>query len=180
MELNVQQRARRVRILILDVDGVLTDGGLYYDLQGQISKRFNVQDGLGIKLAQAAGLEVGVITGLESEAVKKRILELGIKRYYAGFLDKRALIDQICQDVGCELTELAYLGDDWVDAGPLSMVGLPMAVANAQPEIKEMSLWVSSLPGGGGAVREAIRFILLAQNKLQPLWQQWLEKVSPR
>ena len=84
-----------IRLLVLDVDGVLTDGGLYYDLQNQVMKRFDVQDGLGIKIAQKAGIHVAVITGLESPAVASRVRDLGITDYYAGFLDKRACLEEV-------------------------------------------------------------------------------------
>jgi 3-deoxy-D-manno-octulosonate 8-phosphate phosphatase (KDO 8-P phosphatase) len=165
--------ARNIRMLVCDVDGVLTDGGLYYDDQGRISKRFDVQDGFGIKLAQTAGLEVGIITGLESEAVRARIAELGVREYYAGRKNKIDLLQDVCGRNGLQLEHIAYMGDDWVDAAPLSRVGLPMAVANAQPEIKGLAAWVSSRQGGHGAVREAVRFILQVQNKLEPAWQRW-------
>ena len=165
--------ARNIRMLVCDVDGVLTDGGLYYDDQGRISKRFDVQDGFGIKLAQTAGLEVGIITGLESEAVRARIAELGVREYYAGRKNKIDLLQDVCGRNGFQLEHIAYMGDDWVDAPPLSRVGLPMAVANAQPEIKGLAAWVSSRQGGHGAVREAVRFILQVQNKLESAWQRW-------
>lgn len=164
--MNAEDLARKVRMLVCDVDGVFTDGGLYYDDSGRISKRFHVQDGLGVKVAQQAGLEVGVITGLESEAVRLRMLELGVGEYHAGMKNKVQLLDDICKRKGLSPDQTAYLGDDWVDLGPLSLVGLPMAVANAQPEVKACAAWVSTVSGGHGAVREAIRFILQAQGKL--------------
>ncbi len=165
--------ARRVRMLVLDVDGVLTDGGLYYDRDGMAMKRFNVQDGLGIKLAQAAGLEVAVITGLDAPAVELRVRELKIEEYFAGRLRKRDVLLDICRRHGLELHELAYLGDDWVDITPLKLVGLPMAVVNAQPETRRLAAWISSSPGGHGAVREAVRFLLLAQNRLEASHGEW-------
>ncbi|GAB6176631.1 HAD-IIIA family hydrolase [Desulfobaculum senezii] len=171
-----KERAKNVRVLVLDVDGVLTDGGLYYDASGHVSKRFNVQDGLGVKLAQGAGLVVAVITGLKSKAVEKRVRELGIKDYYAGHTAKIPLLQKICDTHGVTMDEVAYLGDDWVDAGPLANVGLPMAVANAQPEIHDMAVWVSECRGGNGAVRDAIRFILDAQGKLDILWAEWKQR----
>ncbi len=173
MPANPAKLAKKVRVLVLDVDGVLTDGGLYYDSEGNVSKRFNVQDGLGIKLAQAADLEIAVITGLKSAAVEKRVRELGIDEFHAGHLEKVPLLDKIRSARGLEFDQMAYLGDDWVDAGPMDVVGLPMAVANAQPEILEMAQWISSNNGGHGAVREAIRFILSAQGKLEGAWEAW-------
>lgn len=171
---DILQRARDVRLLVLDVDGVLTDGGLFYDAEGRILKRFNVQDGLGIKLAQAAGLELAVITGLDSPAVAHRVKELGIDEYHAGHLVKVDLLRAICGRKGLPLERTAYLGDDWVDAAPMRVVGLPMAVANAQPEILGLAAWISRAPGGQGAVREAIRFLLEAQGTLEGLWRTWL------
>ena len=165
--------AARIRMLVIDVDGVLTDGGLYYDDKGRITKRFNVQDGLGIKLAQAAGLQLAVMTGLSSPAVQARISELGITRYYHGFKNKVPIIEQMARDEGISLKEMAYIGDDWVDAGPLLRVGLPMTVPNAQPEIKQIAGWISQSPGGHGAVREAIVLILRAQGRLEKQWEKW-------
>jgi len=124
-----------VKLLILDVDGVLTDGGLYYDHEGNVTKRFNVQDGLGIKIAQSFGLDIAVITGLKHGAVEKRVRELGITEYHAGHVDKVPLMDAIRGRLNLERSAVAYLGDDWVDAGVMGAVGLPMAVSNAQPEI---------------------------------------------
>ena len=169
-----EERARGIRLLILDVDGVLTDGGLYFDDQGRVMKRFNVQDGLGIKMAQSAGLEFAIITGLNSTSVATRITELGIAEYHPGHTKKAPIIRDICARRQLDLVQVAYLGDDWVDAAALRLVGLPMAVANAQPEIKELAAWTSQASGGHGAAREAIRFILTAQGKYESIWRQWL------
>ncbi|MFO8032901.1 MAG: HAD hydrolase family protein [Desulfohalobiaceae bacterium] len=173
--MSAEVAAWAVKMLICDVDGVFTDGGLYYDAWGKISKRFHVQDGLGVKLAQTAGLPVAVITGLESEAVKLRFQELGVQEYHAGKLGKLQTLQDICQRHDLDPLQLAYLGDDWVDAQIMGRVGLPMAVCNAQPEILGISAWISSLAGGQGAVREAIRFILQAQGKWQGLWSNWVD-----
>ena len=168
-----EESAKNIRILLCDLDGVFTDGGLYYDNNGKVTKRFHVQDGFGIKLAQAADLEVGVLTGLESEAVRKRIDELGIKEYYAGKFDKAEIINDISHRHNIQLQDIAFVGDDWVDAVPMSRVGLPVAVANAQPEIKDLATLLTEKPGGSGAVREVVNFILGAQNKMSQLWEKW-------
>ena len=162
-----------VKLLILDVDGVLTDGGLYYDHQGNVAKRFHVQDGLGIKIAQSLGLGIAVITGLNHGAVEKRVRELGITEYHAGHVDKVPLMEGICSRTGCDRSQVAYLGDDWVDAGVMRAVGLPMAVANAQPEIVRLARWVTRLPGGQGAVREAIMFLLGCRGQYDAAWEKW-------
>lgn len=172
--MTAEQRAQKIVLLILDVDGVLTDGGLYYDDQGRVSKRFHVQDGLGIKMAQSVGLECAAITGLDSPAVAARMRELGIAEYHPGHTKKAPIIQNICMRKNLNLAQVAYLGDDWVDAAPMRMAGLPMAVANAQPEIKELAAWISTLNGGCGAAREVIRFILKCQGKHANIWNTWL------
>ncbi|WP_432736000.1 KdsC family phosphatase [Maridesulfovibrio sp. FT414] len=173
--MSAKVRAAKIRLLILDVDGVLTDGGLYYDHEGNVMKRFNVQDGLGIKFAQQAGLELAVITGLNHGAVEKRISELGITEYYPGHKEKLPFYEKLLSEKGLTDEEVAYLGDDWIDAPVMLRVGLPMTVRNAQPEIFGISRWISSKEGGHGAVREAISFILDAQGKLASIWREWAE-----
>ncbi len=172
----MKEIVKKIKVLITDVDGVLTDGGLYYTDEGTVFKKFNVQDGLGVKLAQYAGLEVIVITGLRSDAVKERILSLGIEEYYQGHLRKEDVIKEIAKKKGIKFEEMAYIGDDWVDGPPMKMVGLPMAVNNAQPEIKSLALWISKKDGGDGALREAINYILECQGKLRLLWENWLNQ----
>lgn len=171
--MRAEQLAKDIRVIVLDCDGVLTDGGLYYDAQGNVSKRFNVQDGLGIKVAQEAGIHVAVITGLESEAVKSRIMTLGIDDYFAGFLDKMECLEKIRAKYGITLQNMAYVGDDWVDLGPMRAVGFPVAVANAQPETKDIAKLITQARGGDGAVREIIRFVLKAQGKLAEAMSRW-------
>jgi 3-deoxy-D-manno-octulosonate 8-phosphate phosphatase (KDO 8-P phosphatase) len=171
--MDLMRRARRVGLLVLDVDGVLTDGGLWYDAAGAIRKRFHVHDGLGIKLAQQAGLAVAMVSGLDQGAAAARARELGVAEYHGGHVRKLPIVEGILSRAGLALDQTAFLGDDWVDAPVMARVGLPMAVADAQPEILDMALWVSRRPGGQGAVREAIRFLLAAQGKLDGLWRSW-------
>lgn len=171
--MKVRDLARGIKLLVLDVDGVLTDGGLYYDSRGDVAKRFDVQDGLGIKLAQESGIHVAVISGLDSVAVESRVRELGIEEYHPGHREKIPVLKEICAKLEIGLENTAYLGDDWVDASPMRVVGLPMAVANAQPEISRAALWTSTRSGGRGAVREAIMFILDCQDKTHALWRKW-------
>jgi 3-deoxy-D-manno-octulosonate 8-phosphate phosphatase (KDO 8-P phosphatase) len=172
--MNAESLARDIRLMVLDVDGVLTDGGLYYDESGCVQKRFNVQDGLGIKLGPQAGIEFAVITGLESPAVKRRVTELGIGHYYYGHHRKVPAMREISEKTGIPFAQMAYVGDDWVDAAPMRLVGLPIAVPNARPEILRIAAWATRAMGGHGAVREALDFILRAQGKLDALWQEWL------
>ncbi|ACS80315.1 KdsC family phosphatase [Maridesulfovibrio salexigens] len=171
--MSAKVRAEKIKLLILDVDGVLTDGGLYYDKDGNVTKRFNVQDGLGIKFAQQAGIELAVITGLNHGAVEKRVTELGITEYYPGQKEKLPFYEKLLKEKGLKDEEVAYVGDDWIDVPVMLRVGLPMAVKNAQPEIFGISKWISNRDGGHGAVREAISFILDAQGKLNDIWKEW-------
>lgn len=169
----IVRRAKAVRLLVFDVDGVLTDGGLYYDANGQYAKRFDVQDGLGIKAAQAVGLHLAVITGLDSKAVYNRVSELDIEEYVAGRVEKASAFEAICDRYDIAPSQTAYVGDDWVDAGPMRLAGLPMAVPNAQPEILRLAVHVLSRPGGHGAVREAIRLVLFCQGRLGGDLESW-------
>jgi 3-deoxy-D-manno-octulosonate 8-phosphate phosphatase (KDO 8-P phosphatase) len=170
---DAERLGANVKLLVLDVDGVLTDGGLYYDHEGRVSKRFNVQDGLGIKIAQSLGLNLAVITGLNHGAVEARVRELGITEYHPGYKDKVPLMDAIRERMGLARSEVAYLGDDWVDAGVMRAVALPMAVANAQPEILDLAKWISRRSGGQGAVREAVMFLLRCRGQFDAAWEQW-------
>lgn len=165
--------AKNIKLLVLDVDGVLTDGGLYYGDEGIVMKRFNVQDGFGIKLAQAAGVEIGVITGLNQKPVEARISELGVKHYMPGKHDKAPLFKDMCAKVGVELSEAAFMGDDWIDVGAMKLAGLAMSVPNALPEVLDAADWISTRNGGHGAVREAIDFILEARGLKEEAWKQW-------
>ncbi|MEJ5243126.1 MAG: HAD hydrolase family protein [Desulfomicrobiaceae bacterium] len=170
---HVAEAARKVRLLVLDVDGVLTDGGLYYDAHGHIQKRFHVHDGLGIKMALHGGLQIAVITGLDSAAVRARVTELGIPHYYPGFHRKMDSLARILADEGLEPEQAAYLGDDLVDLAPMRTVGLPLAVPNARPEVLTQALWVTPHSGGHGAVRDAVELILRAQGNWESICAHW-------
>lgn len=169
----VEKLARNVRLLVLDVDGVLTDGGLYYDADGLAFKRFDVHDGIGIRLAKSAGIEVAVLSGMAAPCVEKRLEILGITEYHGGSDNKRALLDAMRRRLGLDWREIAYLGDDWVDLAPMLAVGLPAAVANAMPEVREVARYVTRLGGGHGAVREFVDFILTCQGKRDALLENW-------
>lgn len=167
--------AKKIKLLVLDVDGVLTDGGLYFDDNGMALKRFNVQDGFGIKLAQSVGIEIAVITGLNQRPVESRIRELGITHYYAGKHDKAPLFKEICQNVGVLCKEAAFMGDDWIDISTMQTAGFALSVPNGVPETVEAADWVSTRRGGDGAVREAIMFILEARGLKDEALKQWAE-----
>jgi len=162
---HTQLAAQKIRLLVLDVDGVLTDGSIYYSNSGDELKAFNIQDGLGIKLLQGAGIEVAIITGRSSNLLSRRTDELGINQVIQGREDKLTALEELLAANPYALDEIAYIGDDLPDLAVIRRVGLGMTVANASTTVAEHAHWQSSRDGGRGAVREAAEFILKAQNK---------------
>ena len=167
--LSATARARRIRVLLMDVDGVMTDGRVYLQsFPGDVAlemKAFHSQDGAGLKLARLAGLRTGVITGRESSATTRRASENGIEFVYQGRDEKSAPYEEILRLAQARDEEVAFVGDDLPDLPVLRRVGLAIAVANAVPEIKKAAHLVTKRSGGDGAVREVIEFILKAQGK---------------
>ncbi len=155
-----------IKLLILDVDGVLTNGQIIYDNNGNELKCFNVKDGLAIKQAQNLGINIAIITARNSEVVQKRAHELGITYLYQGQKDKLVAFHKLISELKLDAQEVAYLGDDWPDLPVLKKVGLPAVVQDCEPMIKQYAKYITTNNGGNGAVRELIYFILAAQNKL--------------
>jgi 3-deoxy-D-manno-octulosonate 8-phosphate phosphatase (KDO 8-P phosphatase) len=156
-------RAAGVRLFLMDVDGVLTDGGIIFDASGVETKRFNVRDGHGIKMLQRAGVPVGIITGRTSEVVTIRARELGIDIVRQGTFDKLAACREILAGTGILPAETAYAGDDIVDLPLLRAVGFSAAPSDAEPYVLDAVHYVASRPGGQGAVREITEFLLRAR-----------------
>lgn len=157
------ERASRVKMLVLDVDGVLTDGRLYFDNQGNEMKAFCTRDGLGIKALQGQGIELAFITGRQSEIVAQRASQLGVKHVYQGRNDKLNAFNELLSDTGMEEENVCYSGDDWIDIPVLDRVGLSVTVADADRVVKNRVHWVTSRGGGKGAVREICDLILAAR-----------------
>ncbi|HEY4707035.1 MAG: phenylphosphate carboxylase subunit delta [Deltaproteobacteria bacterium GWA2_55_10] len=166
------QKIKKIRLVIFDVDGVLTDGRIIFDAAGTETKFFDVKDGHGIKLLMRAGIETAIITARESKVVFHRAQDLGIALVYQGVKDKKRSLDDIAARTGIALAEMAYMGDDIIDLPVLTRVGLSATVADAVDEVREMADFVSSKPGGRGAVREMVELILKTQGK-------WDEVVKP-
>jgi 3-deoxy-D-manno-octulosonate 8-phosphate phosphatase (KDO 8-P phosphatase) len=160
------EKARQVKLLVLDVDGVLSDGSLHYTDSGAEAKAFFTPDGLGIKLLQRAGVDVAIITGRRSAIVERRAQELGIEHYVQGRDDKLAALRELLNETGLDLSAVAYMGDDLQDLGAIQACALGMTVADGDEFVASHADWRSQRPGGRGAVREACEFILLAQDKL--------------
>lgn len=164
-------RAREVRVLLLDVDGVLTDGTLIYSHEGQESKAFNTQDGFGLRLLREAGVELGVITARSSEAVTRRCANLKMRYVYQGADSKLTAYQEILDQSGCRPFEVAYMGDDWLDLALITRVGFSAAPANAVVEVREAVHYTTERTGGKGAVREVCNLILEAKGRYQELVQ---------
>ncbi len=144
----------RVQLLVLDVDGVLTDGSLYYTERGEELKQFHVRDGQGMQLVQQAGIPIALISGNASAAVQQRARVLGVTHVFLGIKDKLATLTTLCAQLGIVLSNVAYVGDDVNDLPALRAVGCPCTVADATAENRACAVYITHLPGGRGAVRE--------------------------
>jgi 3-deoxy-D-manno-octulosonate 8-phosphate phosphatase (KDO 8-P phosphatase) len=160
----LDKRLGAVRILILDVDGVLTDGRIIINDHGEETKCFNVKDGYGIRALLDAGIEVAVITGRQSSVVEHRAKDLGIRSIYQGVADKKSACIRLLEEKQLAGDQACYIGDDLPDIPVLRYVGLPVAVADAVKEAREAALYITEKNGGNGAVREVCELILKAQN----------------
>ncbi len=166
--MDLKDKALRVKLLLLDVDGVLTDGRLYYTSEGEEIKVFHVRDGLGIKLAQRAGIRVGVISGRKSQALLKRLEELQIEEIHLGHNQKLPLLEDLIKGLSLDFEEIAFVGDDYVDLPILKRVGFPVVVKDAPEELKKHALYITKAKGGEGAVREVVELLL----KLRDQWEE--------
>jgi 3-deoxy-D-manno-octulosonate 8-phosphate phosphatase (KDO 8-P phosphatase) len=155
--------AARIRLLVLDVDGVLTDGRLWYDTDGRELKSFHVRDGYGIQQLQAAGIGVAVISGRSSGAAAARLAELRVPHVYLGRNDKKAVLDGLLGELGIAAAQVACVGDDTTDLEIMQMCGLGITVADAHPEMLTRAMWITSQGGGRGAVREVCELLLAAR-----------------
>jgi 3-deoxy-D-manno-octulosonate 8-phosphate phosphatase (KDO 8-P phosphatase) len=161
----VRKKAQDIKLLLLDVDGVLTDGGIIIDDRGVETKHFNVRDGQGIVLLMRAGIEVGLITARTSKAVRYRAKELGLRIVHQGVQSKVTVYGEIRRQTGLADTQIAYIGDDIGDLQILHRVGLAVTVNDGWPELFRFVDYVTETPGGKGAVREVAELLLKAQNK---------------
>ncbi len=163
---NLWKKARQIRLLALDVDGVLTDGRLYFSAAGEELKAFNTLDGHGIKMLQASGVQVAIITGRSSGLVARRAADLGIQHLYQGREDKLVALQELWDATGYSAADTAYVGDDWPDLPALRKAALGIAVANAAPELRQHADWCTRARGGEGAVREVCQLLMQAQGTL--------------
>ena len=172
--IDLVQRARNVHLLVLDVDGVLTDGKLYFLADGSEAKAFSTLDGQGIKMLMNSGVNVAIITGRTSTIVERRATNLGIMHLIQGREDKRTALDELLSSLQLSYDQVAYLGDDLPDLAAIRCVALGVAVANANTFVRQHALAVTSLRGGEGAARELCEFIMAAQDTLNAAQNAYL------
>lgn len=169
--MGIRKLAKKIKLLILDVDGVLTDGRIIYDSKGRDLKLFDVHDGLGVYVLNRMGIKTILITAKGSKAIKPRAKDMHVDKVYENIIPKTKIYENILKDYGITDNEVCFVGDDLVDIGILKRVGLPVAVLNSCAEVKQASLYVTKRSGGRGAVREVAEFILKSQGK----WQEALK-----
>jgi 3-deoxy-D-manno-octulosonate 8-phosphate phosphatase (KDO 8-P phosphatase) len=172
----VRNKAKQILLLLLDVDGVLTDGRIIIDDRGVETKQFHVRDGQGISLLMRGGIEVGLITARSSASVRYRAKELGIRLVRQGVRDKWLAYEEIKRQRGLRDRQIAYVGDDVLDLPLLRTAGLAVSVADGAPELRAVADWVTVAGGGLGAVREVAELLLKSQNKWRPLIDKLVEK----
>jgi len=172
--MKLDQRCQSIELILADVDGVLTGGGIVFDNQGIETKQFHIRDGLGIRLWQRAGYKFGLVTGRTSNIVRMRAAELGIEIVRQTAEDKLPAVQEILSELGIAPEKVCYIGDDLPDVPAVRAAGLGVAVADACPELREAAHHVTSLRGGEGAVRELIETILKAQRRWDGLIQKYV------
>jgi len=169
----IMEKAARIRLVIFDVDGVLTDGSLYIGDDGQEYKAFYSKDGLGMKMLQKSGVQIGIITARSSQVVRLRMESLGIQHVYQGREDKLPAFEELQAKLKLDLSEIAYVGDDVVDLPIMRRVGLALTVQDAHHEAVRQAHWQTALPGGRGAAREICELLLTAQGNMHAALERY-------
>lgn len=167
------ESAKKIKLVIFDIDGVMTDGGLIFGDDGQQYKRFDVKDGQGLRLLQKAGIQIGIISARKSKVVEQRMHELDIEHIYQGQQQKRQAYEALKTKLALGDDEVAFVGDDLPDLSIMLRAGLALTVSNAHTLIKQHADWVAPSKGGHGAVREICEFILRAQNKYEEIIEEY-------
>ncbi|ACV26072.1 3-deoxy-manno-octulosonate-8-phosphatase KdsC [Kangiella koreensis] len=175
----VLNKASNIKLLICDVDGVLSNGQVIIGNNSEELKTFNIKDGFGIKCLQKSGIAVAIITGRNSKIVEKRCQELGIEHYYQGQSNKQEAFDTLCKDLSVQPEQICHIGDDLPDLPLLVQVGLGVTVADGHWLMQQHADWITQNNGGFGAVREVCDLILHSQNKLEAIHQDYLTKAQP-
>jgi len=171
---SAKARLKRIELMVFDVDGVLTDGGLFYGPQGEVLKRFDVKDGHGLVMARLVGLKAAILTARTSEIVERRGAELKLSAVMQGQRDKGPALRALCESLGVKLEHTSYMGDDTNDLAPMALAGLAACPGDAVDEVKRAAHAVSSRPGGKGAARELVEAVLKARG----VWTKALEAMG--
>ena len=164
--MDIIEKAKNIKLVIFDIDGVMTDGSLFFDNQGEEYKAFNSLDGHGLRMLQECGVRAAVITGRQSKLVQHRMHDLGINLLYQGYRDKTPAFEMLMKEVNLQKYEITYVGDDVVDLPIMSQLDFAIAVQNAHPFVKQHAHWITERSGGRGAVRDVCEFILEAKGLL--------------
>jgi len=172
---SIERRALRIKLLLMDCDGVLTDGRLWLLESGEEQKSFHTHDGLGLSLLHRAGLKSGIITGRSSQTVTRRAAELGVEFVQQGDAEKTEAFEQVMQLAGVVENEVAFIGDDLTDIPLMQRSELAIAVADARPEAVSVAHYVTAAPGGHGAVREVVELILKSQGRWNEIVEHYLK-----
>jgi len=167
-----KKNLKNLKMIAMDVDGVLTDGKIFFDQNGEEIKSFNALDGLGIVLARKSGLKIAFISARESKALELRAKQLGVDALYQNRLEKLEAFEDLLKRFHYKASEIAYIGDDLVDIAILKKAGFPVTVPNAAPEVRPYAAYITKRPGGSGAVREVIRLVMKSQGS-------WLRQIQP-
>ena len=171
---DILSRAARIQLAIFDVDGVMTDGRLYFGNDGNEVKSFHIRDGQGIKLLLNTDIEVAVVSGRRAASVERRMADLGIRHVWLGIRDKLAVLQDLLTQLGLSADQAAYTGDDLIDLAVMRRVGLAIAVQDADPFVKQHAHWQTPSRGGRGAVREVCELLLEARGQLTAARERYL------
>ena len=171
---DIIEKAKKIELVIFDIDGVMTDGGLFFDNHGGEYKAFHSLDGHGLRMLQECGVRVAVITGRKSELVKHRMNDLGVTLIYQGYRDKKPAFAALLEEVGLEKDQITYVGDDVVDLPIMTQLNFAIAVQNAHPFVKQHAHWITGRSGGRGAVRDVCEFILESKGLLNDKLHSYL------
>ncbi|MBD3609572.1 MAG: 3-deoxy-manno-octulosonate-8-phosphatase KdsC [Gammaproteobacteria bacterium] len=172
---DILEKASAIKMVVFDVDGVLTDGSLFIGDDGEEYKAFYSRDGHGMNMLRSTGVDIGIITGRTSNVVRHRMESMGIHHVYQGRLDKLPAFEDMCEKTGIPPENIAYVGDDVIDIPVLLRVGLAIAVQDAHPLVKEHTHWQTPSNGGRGAARDVCELIMRAQNNLDTMMQKYLK-----
>ena len=173
---DIIKKAKNIELVIFDIDGVMTDGSLFFDNQGEEYKAFNSFDGHGLRMLQECGVRVAVITGRKSELVKHRMQDLGVNLLYQGYRDKTPAFELLMKEVNLQKEQITYVGDDVVDLPIMSQLNCAIAVQNAHPFVKQHAHWITDRSGGRGAVRDVCELILEAKGLLDDKLHSYLHQ----